>query len=215
MADSPLDVWKRKLEALRVAEATASTAAQKFELAEQIQEAEAKIAELERGNVVSSVLPAQSKTHRCRLMIDLNREFDSGELANSDMTSILREHEAKISRLRTTDAYTFETMRAALHDADEKFAAGDAEYPISTGRLLKINAAAIVCTALCASLKPGRALHELVLAVAKSILREELPEIDRKLNQSNSFDLYEAALRLNAVAVHNFLEVLLLTAEKK
>ncbi len=50
MPDRPVDVWRRKLEHLQKAEATASDPAQLFSIREQIKEAEQRIAELESAS---------------------------------------------------------------------------------------------------------------------------------------------------------------------
>ena len=61
MSEQPIDIWRRKLQELQKAEAVASSAAQKFEIREQMKEAEQRIAELESDPVVASPDPIREQ----------------------------------------------------------------------------------------------------------------------------------------------------------
>ena len=69
MSTPALKMWKRKLDSLLIAEAAASNPAQKFELAQQIQEAKAKISEFQQqrmnGTAISLHSPPATPVDNC------------------------------------------------------------------------------------------------------------------------------------------------------
>jgi hypothetical protein len=142
------------------------------------------------------------------MLLDLADAIESGDFADSDIAPIVLRQCLRNPRLRTNESYSFHNLRIAIHDADESYARGDDEYPHTTGHLFKLRAAAVICTALCAVLKPGRALHELALAVCREVLPYEGARIDLEIDQAESQDLYEAGLHKDAQAVYGILEAL-------
>lgn len=161
---------------------------------------------------------AQVSPTTCRLIDDLERAIESREhtdfeIARSAIATIVLNAARSTTRLTTSPSYDFKTLRDVIVNAQAHYEDGDAEYPTTTGNLLKIKAAAMMIVALCRLLTPGRTLHELLLSVLREVLINEWPRINLQLTDSYSLDLYEAGLRNDLDAVFAILETRFLTAE--
>lgn len=101
-----LAIWREKLDYFRTQEAISSDASQKFTLKKQMEEAEAKIAELERESVRGGLSivgeSARVPEHRL-LLVALERALRDGELRDSELgplvlTTLSDEHELSLNK---------------------------------------------------------------------------------------------------------------------
>ena len=104
-----------------------------------------------------------------RLLADLDRSMQSGELCDSQLARVVLACCQPLAPIELTRDYDFESLAAAIHDADELIRAADALAGKLEARESAILAVRRVVMSLAQAAVPSRRLHTLVVRLTEKI----------------------------------------------